>query len=99
MVDKGPLLLRDFLIWRFDTLEKEFRSIRVILEEMAEKPVSGREFENIKLQVAGLAEGLKELEDRTAALEKHKSLASWLFGQLVSFGVIVVIIYLLEVIR
>lgn len=99
MTDKGPLLLRDFLLWRFDTLERELQSIKAILEKMADKPVSAREFESLKLQVAGLIEGLTELEHRTEALEQHKGMASWLARQAATIAVIVVIIYLLGVMR
>lgn len=99
MDDKGPHLLRDFLIWRFDTLERELHVIRGILEKMAEKPISPREFDGLRLQVAGLAEGLAELENRVEALEQHKSMASWLARQAATIAVIVGIIYLLGVMR
>lgn len=99
MGDKGPLLLRDFLLWRFETIERELHAIRGALEKMAEKPVSLREFDSLKLQVAGLAEGLKELEERTKALEHHKGMASWLARQALVIAIIVVIIYLMGVMR
>lgn len=99
MGDKGPLLLRDFLLWRFETIERQLHAIRGVLETMADKPVSAREFDSLKLQVAGLAEGLKELEERVKALEQHKGMASWLARQALVIAVIVVIVYFMGVMR
>ena len=99
MSDKGPPLLRDFLLWRFETLEKELQVIKGLLEKMAEKPVNPREFDSLRLQVIGLAEGLSELENRVNALEQHKSMASWLARQAAVIAVIIAIIYFMGLVR
>lgn len=99
MGDKGPLLLRDFLIWRFETLERELLLIREALGRMADKPASVREFDSLKLQVVSLIEGMKELEDRVKALEQHKGVASWLARQALVIAVIVVIVYFMGVMQ
>lgn len=89
--------LRDLINRRLDALQHELKAIRVSL--MRDKVHVPPEFDNLKLQVASLAEGLRELEERIIQLEQHKSIASWIFRQAITVAVIVVIIYLLGVIR
>jgi len=80
-------------------LEKELKALREAIQGMGERPVRHYEFENLKLQVASLAEGLAELEQRIIELEQHKSLSSWVFRQAITIGVIAVIIYIFEVLK
>lgn len=94
-----PGTLRELINQRLDALHVDLKAIRALLEVMPEIPVKPYEFENLKLQVASLAEGLNELEDRVIQLEQHKSAASWLFRQAITVVVIVLIIYLLGVLR
>lgn len=91
--------LRDLITRRAEAIEKQLAAIRAIIENMSEKPIRNYEFENLKLQVSSLAEGLNELEQRVLGLEQHKSLASWVFRQAITIAVIVVVIYLLGVLR
>lgn len=91
------LTLRQLITERMTALEKELKALREAITVMGERPVRHYEFENIKLQVASLAEGLNELEQRVSELEQHKSLANWLFRQAVTIGVIVALVYILGV--
>lgn len=89
--------LRDLINRRLDVLQNELKTIKVLL--MRQRSGLPPEFDSLKLQVASLAEGLREVEERVGQLEQHKSIASWVFRQAITVAVIVVIIYLLEVIR
>jgi len=96
-VNNETLTLRQLITERMIALEKELRGLKEAITVMGERPVRHYEFENLKLQVASLAEGLTELEQRVGELEQHKSLASWLFRQIVTVLVIVTLIYMLGV--
>lgn len=89
--------LRDLINRRAEALERQLAAVRKMIEAMGEKPIRSQDFESLKLQVVGLAEGLYELEQRVEQLEQHKSLASWVFRQLITVAVLVAVIYLLEV--
>lgn len=89
--------LRDLMNRRLDALQNELKAIKVLL--MRERSGLPPEFDSLKLQVASLAEGLRELGERVEELEQHKSIASWVFRQAITVAVIVVVIYLLGVIR
>lgn len=89
--------LRDLINRRAEELERQLTSVRRAIEAMGERPIRSQDFESLKLQVIGLAEGLYELEQRVEQLEQHKSLASWVFRQLVTIVVLAAVIYLLEV--
>lgn len=89
--------LRDLVNRRADELEKQLAAVRRVIEAMGEKPIRSQDFESLKLQVVGLAEGLYELEQRVEQLEQHKSLASWLFRQVVTIAVLIALIYVLGV--
>lgn len=89
--------LRDLINRRAEALERQLAAVRKMIEAMGEKPIRSQDFESLKLQVVGLAEGLYELEQRVEQLEQHKSLASWVFRQIITVAVLVAIIYLLEV--
>lgn len=89
--------LRDLVNRRADELEKQLAAVRRVIEAMGEKPIRSQDFESLKLQVVGLAEGLYELEQRVGRLEEHKSFAQWLFRQAVTIGVITALIYILEI--
>lgn len=91
--------LRGLINRRAEEIEKQIASIRGMIEHMGEKPIRSAEFENLKLQVTGLAEGLYELERRVDELEQHKSLANWIFRQAITIGVMVAVIYILGVWR
>lgn len=91
--------MRQLIIEKMASLEKELKAIRGMVEAMGERPVRNSEFESLKLQVFSLVEGLNELEQRVSELEQHKSFAQWVFRQAVTVGVIVAAIYLLEVFR
>lgn len=87
--------LRDLI----KALAADLNAIRLLLETMSEKPVKPYEFEQIKSQVAGLAEALRELEVRVIALEQHKSTASWVFRQIITVGMGLLLAYMIGVLR
>lgn len=89
--------LRDLINRRAEAIEKQLAAIQRLVEHMGEKPIRSQDFESLKLQVVGLTEGLYELEQRVEQLEQHKSLASWVFRQLLTVAVLAAVIYLLEV--
>lgn len=91
--------LRQLITERLIAIEKELKALRGEIEAMGERPIRGQEFENLKLQVTGLTEGLYELEQRVSRLEEHKSFAQWLFRQAVTIVAIVAVIYILEIWR
>lgn len=94
-----PLTLRQLIIERMSALEKQLAELQLAIETMSERQMRHSEFENLKLQVVSIVEALNELEHRVTELENHKSLASWLFRQTITIGVIVVVLYILEVWR
>lgn len=98
-MNSETLTLRQLITERMSALEKELKSLREAITAMGERPIRHYEFENLKLQVSSLAEGLTELEQRVIELEQHKSLASWIVRQLVTIAIILVIIYILGVWR
>jgi len=63
-------------IWqRLDRIELLLADLRRGVELMAQQTVVRQsEFEQIKYQVASFAEGMRELENRVIALERHNSL-------------------------
>lgn len=89
--------LRDLINRKAKELERQLAAVQRAIEAMSEKPIRSQDFESLKLQVIGLAEGLYELEQRVEQLEQHKSLASWLFRQIVTFAVLLALIYALGV--
>jgi len=62
-------------IWqRLDRIELLLADLRRGIELMAQQTVVRQsEFEQIKYQVASFAEGMRELENRVIALERHNS--------------------------
>ena len=80
-------------------LAADLNAIRLLLEIMSENPVRPSEFETIKLQVGGLAEALRELELRVVQLEQHKSTASWVFRQIITVGMGLLLAYMIGVLR
>jgi len=83
-----PLKLRDLITTRLDDLEQQLEGQRFL-----------QEFQQMKMQVGQLSEGMQELERRVIHLEQHKGLASWVFRQVVTIAVIVVIVWLIGVMR
>jgi hypothetical protein len=69
------------------------RGVLAILEELEViryEMEKNEDRSDIIYQVASLAEGLKDLEDRVSSLEGHKNTVSWLLGLsgAMSFGVL-----------
>ncbi|MCK6627832.1 MAG: hypothetical protein L6R45_21980 [Anaerolineae bacterium] len=93
------LTLRQLITERLTAIEGELRVLRAAIETIDDRQMRHSEFENLKLQVAGLVEAVNELEHRVIQLEQHKSLASWVFRQSLTIAAIVTIIYLLGVLR
>jgi len=65
---------RRFIWERLDHIELVLVDLRRGIELMAQQTVVRQsEFEQIKYQVASFAEGMRELENRVIALERHNS--------------------------
>lgn len=93
------LRLRDLINQRLDALEAELKAIRLSLEKMAHRTISASEFDNLKFQVASLAEGLNELEARIGQLEQHNSIVRWIVRQVVTIVIILFIVSLIGWLR
>lgn len=93
------LLLRELLNTRMDALERQLKAIHTLLDSMSEKVVKHYEFENLKFQVASLAEGIHELEQRVNELEQHNSIIRWVVRQVVTVVIIVIIVWLIGLVR
>ncbi len=76
--------LRDLLKWGLLAILEELEVIR----EQIEMDLQGSDRIDITFQVASLAEGLHELEERVSKLESHKNSVSWILGltAAMSFG-------------
>lgn len=77
----------------------DLKAVRLLLKTMSEEPVKPYEFSQLKVQVGGLAEALHELEERVVQLEQHKSTASWIFRQIITVGMGLLLAYLIGVLR
>lgn len=74
---------RRFVWQRLDQIELTLLDLKRGLEIMAEQTIIRQsEFDQIKYQIAGLAEAQTELEKRVEILEKHSSTQSWVLRQL-----------------
>jgi len=87
-METEPLKLRDLITTRLEELEQHLEGQRFL-----------QEFNQIRLQVSQLSEATQELERRMVELEKHKSLASWVFRQAITITVIVTIVWFIGVLK
>lgn len=76
--------LRDLLKWGILAILEELEVIR----EQIEMDLPNPDRVDITFQVASLAEGMHELEERVSRLESHKNTVSWALGltAAMSFG-------------
>jgi len=82
MSDSKPFGRR-FIWQRLDHIELVLTDLRRGIELMAQQTVVRQsELEQIKYQVASIAEGQTELENRLTALEKHNSIERWVWRQI-----------------
>lgn len=94
------MTLRQLLEFRFSELWKELDRLREVIERMEKYTVVRTyEIDNLKLQMAGLAESLHDLEIRVISLEKHASLATWLTRQVITVIFVVMLVFLIGYIR
>lgn len=94
-----PGSLRQLINQRIDELKREISSLRSVFEIMPERPVKHYELESLKFQVASLAEGLAELEQRVIQLEQHKSTASQVLRHGIVILLTVFLVYLIGGLR
>ena len=64
---------------QFKVLERE-------LSQVAGNQIDKTRFDNLMLQVANLAEGQQELEDRLEVLENHDAIGLWVFRLVVGIA-------------
>lgn len=78
--------LRDLLKWGILAILEELEIIR----EQVEMNPPNLDKVDLTFQVASLAEGLRELEERVNKLEQHKNAVSWILGlsAATSFGLL-----------
>lgn len=87
--------LRQLLAQGFQAVNRELRELTRAIENLAKSTAgSYHDIESLKIQVAGFAEGLIELEQRLVVLEQHVSTQKWLVRQSVTVAVAVAIIVL-----
>lgn len=99
-MNQEQLTLRQLLEFRIQELWKELNSLREVIERMEKfTVVRAYEIDNLKLQMAGLAESLHDMEIRVIALEKHASLATWITRQVITVVFIAALIALLGYFR
>lgn len=81
------------------------RGILAILEELEvihlemSRETQDLDKVNLNFQVASLAEGLHELEERVSELERHKSTVSWILVLVVAMSFGVFLAYLIGLLR
>jgi len=83
--------LLDLIRAEFEVLERELEALREWIMKLPDR----YDIDSLKTQVAVLAEGMHEIEQRVTKLEEHKSWATLVFFQLATVAAIVLIIYLL----
>jgi chromosome segregation ATPase len=86
-------------IWeRLDKIEQSILELKRGIEIVAQQTVVRQsELESIKYQVAALAEGQVELENRIEKLEKNSTLISWGFRQLATILLVIVAAYIASI--
>lgn len=97
MAEKG-LESRRFIWQRLDMIELMLLDLKRAIEIMAEQTIVRQsELEQIKYQVATLAESQIELEKRLDVLEKHSSTQSWVLRQLGTILLVVAVAYIASI--
>jgi len=87
--------LREYIRLRFDGLQADLRAAARGIERMSLRPISGREFDQLKIQVAGLVEANYEFQQRVEALEAHNRLSVWVIRQAVTAIIVIVVVYVM----
>lgn len=82
--------LLDFIRAEFEEFGRELNDLRDVIMKLPDQ----YGVDNLKTQVAVLAEGLHELEQRVTRLEEHKAWVTLLFFQVATVAAILLIIYL-----
>jgi|SRR5688572_15371240 len=89
---------RRFVWQRLDIIELAILDLKRAIELMATQTmVKQNELEQIKYQVASLAEGQVELEKRIEKLESKSTLISWGFRQLATVLLVIVAAYIASI--
>lgn len=100
MINLRPdLTLRQLLVARLTGIKQQLTLLRKAIDRMSDKPISSYEFDQLKVQVAGLAEATHELETRVKLLEQHASTANWAVRQVGVVTFIVFLVWLMGVLR
>lgn len=85
--------LHEILTQGFHAVNRELAEIKRAIELLAKTTtLDYHNIEALKMQVASLAEGLAELEQRLVVLEQHVGVQKWLVRQSVTVAVAVAII-------
>lgn len=87
--------LRELIKWGISAILEELEVIHLDID----KETQDLDKVNLIFQVASLAEGLHELEERVSELERHKSTVSWILVLVVAMSFGVFLAYLIGLLR
>ena len=86
--------LADYIKLSTEPLKLKLMSLEIDIGKLEASQVDNRSFDQIKLQVASLSEGVRELDDRLEKLENEAGIGHWLLRHVVTIVIALVIGYL-----
>lgn len=92
-MNEQQFTLREILTHGFKAINRELGELRRAIELLAKTTAGGyHDIDGLKIQMAGLAEGLAELEQRLVVLEQHVGIQKLLLRHSLTVAVAVAVI-------
>lgn len=97
--DQTVINFKDYIGLTIEPLKQAVVSLGLGLARLENNQTPPSQIDQLKIQVASLSEGLKELERRLDQIERHDSIGQWVFRQLITVIMALIIAYLVSLVR